>query len=180
LIAGLKFGELPISMGERRATLSSVAVFVVISLVWGAGSARTDNMCHLGGFVTGLLIGLPLGAFARNHKLYQVATLVVTALVLSAAGNELVQTNDKGTELYRARLAASRQDYPKAIRIMEKYTAAQSDDEQAWLLLGNLYVVRDEKDKAIAAFEHALKVNPNSEDAQGALQVLRGEGAPRK
>jgi membrane associated rhomboid family serine protease len=180
LIAGLKFGELPISLGERRATLSSVAVFVVISLIWGAGSAGTDNMCHLGGFVTGLLIGLPLGAFARNHKLYQVATLVVTALVLSAAGNELVQTNDKGTELYRARLAASQQDYPKAIRIMEKYTAAKSDDEQAWLLLGDLYVVRDEKDKAIAAFEHALEVNPNSEDAQGALQVLRGGGAPHK
>jgi len=59
-------------------------------------------MCHLGGFVTGLLVGLPLGAFIRN-KLLQVATLVVTAAVLAAGALELVQKNgaeaDKGAAI---------------------------------------------------------------------------------
>src|SRR5437660_3390098 len=78
VVAGLKFGDLEIPEGQRRAILSSVVMFAVINFSLG-GLGRTDNMCHLGGFITGLMLGLPLGAFARKSKSLQIAILVITA-----------------------------------------------------------------------------------------------------
>ncbi len=92
VLAGVKFGDLNISTGEKRAIFSSVVTFAVINFALGL-SGNIDNMCHLGGFVTGLLIGLPMGAFARHNKMLQVATLVITSAVLAAGGRELVQTH---------------------------------------------------------------------------------------
>ena len=180
LIAGLKFGDLSIGWRERRSAMSSVAVFVVISLVWGAGSAGTDNMCHLGGIVSGLLIGLPLGAFAKKHQLLQLAVLLVTAAVLAAAGRELVQTHGAEAQRTAADIAWSQKDYSKAAWFVERYAAAQPNDEASLVFLGQAYAANNERDKAIAAFEHALKVNPDSEDAKQFLQQLRGDGAPQK
>jgi len=180
LIAGLKFGELPISWRERRSTLSSVAIFVVISLIWGSGSAGTDNMCHLGGFVTGLLIGLPLGAFAKRHRLYQLATLVATTLVLVVAGRELVQTHGTDGQKRAAGYAWQQKNLGKAAWFLEKYTAANPDDNDGLIFLGETYAANNERDKAITTLQRALHVNPNAEEAKQVLQQLRGDGPPQK
>ncbi len=180
LIAGLKFGELPITLRERRATLSSVVVFAVINLIWGAQSAGTDNMCHLGGLLTGLLIGLPLGAFAKKHKLYQLATLAVTSLVLVAAGRELVQTHGAEAQKNAAGYAWNQRDYAKAVWFLERYAVAKPGDDIGLIMLGEAYTANNQRDKAIASYEQALKVNPNSEDAKQELQELRGDSPPQK
>src|SRR5689334_4895598 len=105
VMAGVKFGDLDISAGEKRAIFSSVLSFAVLNFILGFsdfGSSifgHVDNMCHLGGFVSGLLVGLPLGAFARKHQLLQLATVVITSLVLFAAGRELIQT--QGTAIQK-------------------------------------------------------------------------------
>ncbi len=184
VMAGVKFGDLNISSGEKRAIFSSVASFAVMNFVLGMSSGgifgNIDNMCHLGGFVSGLLIGVPLGAFARRHQLYQLATLVVTALVLAAAGRELVQTHGADAQKTAGAFALKRQDYAKAARLLEKYTAARPDDDVGLIWLGAAYAENNERDKAIAAFEHALKVNPSSQGAKNALQILRGDDLPKK
>jgi membrane associated rhomboid family serine protease len=180
LIAGLKFGDLSISWNERRSTLTSVGVFVVISLIWGAQSARTDNMCHLGGFVSGLLVGLPMGAFAKRHKLFQLATVLATAAVLFAAGRELVRTHGAEAQVYRAIRAMRQGDIAGAIPILEKYTAANPNDDEALVRLGAAYSLIGQREKAIAAYEQALKANPESEPARDALQTLREDNPSTK
>ena len=42
--------------------------FAVFNFMFGM-YGNIDNMCHLGGFVTGLLVGLPLSVFARQSKI---------------------------------------------------------------------------------------------------------------
>jgi membrane associated rhomboid family serine protease len=180
VIAGLKFGDLPISWREQRATISSVGMFVVLSLIWGASSPNTDNMCHLGGFFSGLLLGLPLGAFARKHKLLQLATILVTSVVLFAAGRELVQTHGAEGQLYRVSMAIRQRDFTEATAILEKYTLANPDNDRALVTLGDLYARTNRPDKAIAAYQQALKVNPNSSDAQEALDEMRSNNRPQK
>lgn len=39
--------------------------------------------------------------------------------------------------------------------------------------LGDLYSATDQRDKAAEAYQRALKLNPNDEDAKGGLDDLR-------
>ena len=180
LIAGLKFGDLHITWREQRSTLSTVAIFTIFSFVWGMRSQSTDNMCHLGGFVSGLLIGLPLGAFARRHKALQLLTILATSGVLFAAGRELVQRNGAEGLLYRASLAERQKDYVRAAEILERYTQAQPNNEEGWMMLGDNYLQLSQPEKAIAAYQQALKINPDSSDAKEALDELKGNNDQKK
>jgi membrane associated rhomboid family serine protease len=180
-MAGVKFGDLNISAGEKRAIFSSVVSFAVLNFVLGFsgfGSSvfgRVDNMCHLGGFVSGLLVGLPLGAFARRHQLLQLATVAITSLVLFAAGRELIQTQGTAIQKTLGMMEAQRGNYQAAAEHLEKYTADDPHDEEALLDLGQMYVLINQRDKAINAFQRALQANPNS---YGAKEALEGLGAP--
>jgi membrane associated rhomboid family serine protease len=179
LLAGIKFGNLAISAGERKSIISSMIFFIILNFSLGMRGS-VDNMCHLGGFVTGLLIGVPLGAFAQRHKIYQLATLVVTAVLLSFAGRELVQTRGESGFATRVAMAMQDKDYPKAISLLEQYTAANPSDDGALVMLGDAYARNRQQDKAVAAYQQALKVNPGSSDAQQALDEIRGNGLPEK
>ena len=185
VIAGVKFGELNISSGEKKAIISSAVSFAVLNFMLGFsgfGSSvvgRVDNMCHLGGFITGLMVGLPLGAFHRK-QLLQLATLIVTSAVLTAGGRELVQREGAGAYKTAAVIAWQNKDYAKTVSLLEKYTVAMPEDDVGLLMLGEAYANNNEPDKAIAAFEQALRVNPNSEDAKQDLEELRGHPAPEK
>jgi rhomboid protease GluP len=183
LLAGVKFGNLTISSGEKRAITSSMIFFVGINFMLGQSSfmgGRVDNMCHLGGFVTGLLIGLPLGAFAQHHKLYQLATVVITSLVLAAGLNELVKNHGSDALLFRAEIAAQQGDMAKAITSLEQYTSNHKEDDKAFIFLGALYSETNQRDKAVAAFQNALKANPQSRDAKEALSELGADQPGQK
>jgi membrane associated rhomboid family serine protease len=178
VLAGLKFGDLAIPEGQRRATLSSVVMFAVISFSLG-GLGRTDNMCHLGGFISGLLLGLPLGAFARGNKTLQIGTFAITSLVLVFAGRELVQ--DHGAEAQKQAAAVSWQlkNYASAVRFLESYTAARPNDDDGLVFLGEAYAATNQRDKAIDAFQRALKANQSSDAARQALEQLHAPVSPQ-
>jgi rhomboid protease GluP len=187
VIAGVKFGDLNISAGEKRAIFSSAVSFAVLNFVLGfsqIGSGifggRTDNMCHLGGFVTGLLVGLPLGAFARRHELLQLATVVITGFVLFAGGHELVQTHGAAANRGIALMAERQHDYASAAQYTQAYLKQNPQDEGAWLDLGKYYVLMNDRENAIKAFQTALKINPDSELAKEALESLGAPPQPDK
>lgn len=183
VMAGVKFGDLDISAGEKRAVFSSAATFAVLNFVLGFSDigggilGHVDNMCHLGGFVTGLLIGLPLGAFVRNKAL-QLATVVITGTVLFAAGRELIQTHGGAAQKAVAKAYANQGAYGMQAEYLEKYTHDNPGDEQALIDLGYAYARIGEMDKATEAFRHVLALNPSSEEAKQALEELRGSAPP--
>ncbi len=95
LILLLKSPLLPVPPSELKRLRQSVIYFAAINLVLGLGTSvfnspvKTDNMAHLGGFISGLLIGMPLlpriGAardrFARRQWItFSAATLVLLLL----------------------------------------------------------------------------------------------------
>ena len=180
VMAGVRFGDLNISHGEKRAIFSSALSFAVLNFILGATLANVDNMCHLGGFVTGLIVGLPLGAFARKNALLQLATVVVTAGVLFAAGRELVQTHGPAAARTMARMAAQQGDFFAQAEYLEKYTRSDPGDSQALIDLGEAYINSGQLQKASDAFQRALAANPDSALAKQYLQELQGSSAPVK
>jgi membrane associated rhomboid family serine protease len=179
VMAGVKFGNLNIPPGEKRSIFGSVVVFAVLNFTLGMRGG-IDNMCHLGGFVTGLLIGLPMGAFARNNKILQLGTLIVISAVITAGGQELVRTNGADAQKTAAAIAWQEKDYAKAARLLEKYTVAKPDDDAGLIMLAEAYESNNQPNKAIGALEQALRVNPNSQDAKQALEELRATASPEK
>jgi membrane associated rhomboid family serine protease len=182
LLAGVKFGNLNISAGEKRSVISSMVFFVAVNFILGAGllGSNIDNFCHLGGFITGLLVGVPMGGFAQHHKIFQWATLVVTTLLLVFGYKELVQTYGQPYEIRQAQLALDHRDYPRAIELLEQYTRNNPGDDHVLSFLGALYAENNQPDKAIAAFQQALKANPGSEEAKQGLEELNATTPPQQ
>jgi membrane associated rhomboid family serine protease len=182
LLAGVKFGDLAISSAEKRAVTSSMIFFVGVNFFLGAGilGRNIDNFCHLGGFITGLLLGVPMGGFARRHKLYQWATLLVTTAILIFGYRELAQKNGIPEQLKQAQVALDQKDFPQAIRLLEQYTNTNPDNDNIWTILGELYVQTNQTDKAIDAFQRALKANPGADEAKQALEGLHAPMTPEK
>ena len=66
LILLLKSPLLPVPQSELKQLRQSVIYFAAINLVIGLGTSvfnspvKTDNMAHLGGFLCGLMLGVPL------------------------------------------------------------------------------------------------------------------------
>jgi cytochrome c-type biogenesis protein CcmH/NrfG len=139
---------------------------------------NTDNMCHLGGFITGLLVGLPLSAFARHNKLLQLGTLIVTSMIVAAGASELVQREGPEADKTAAVIAWRQRNYAKTVHLLQKYAAARPNDDVGLIMLGEAYLNNNEPDKAIGALEQALRVNPNSEDAKQDLEEIRSRLAP--
>jgi membrane associated rhomboid family serine protease len=185
VMAGVKFGDLDISAGEKRAVFSSAVSFALLNFVLGFSQigrgvfGTVDNMCHLGGFLSGLLLGLPLGAFHRN-KLMQLTTVVVTSAVLFAAGYQLVQDKSGHAEKTVAALAGRSGDFVSQSELLEKYTHNNPGDEQAYFDLAYAYVRTGRPEKAIEALQHILSLNPNSQEARQALEELQGDTGQKK
>jgi|SRR5579859_2123916 len=168
ILSGVKFGDLSITSGEKRSIFSSVVFFAGFSFFMGM-RGNTDNMCHMGGFISGLIIGLPLAVPSSSkgkHTLVQAITLVITAALLVVAGGQLVQAHG---QMFKVDTLLRRQDYQTALQVLEKMTTSNPDNEEALLRLGAVYELTRQPEKAVAIFEQAAKLNPNSGKIQADL-----------
>jgi rhomboid protease GluP len=95
LIVLLSNRKLPIPWDELRRLRRSVIQFAVLNLLIGGASnlfdvIRIDNSAHVGGFLSGLALGVPLvpcmTAGRERYFSRQKLTFVVTALILSLFG----------------------------------------------------------------------------------------------
>ena len=91
ILSGIKFGNVSVSAAQRRAIFSSLMFFVIFNFAFGFGPG-IDNMCHLGGFLSGLIFGVPLAtASASGKKSLEWATIILSALVLASIGAQMVK-----------------------------------------------------------------------------------------
>ena len=87
LIASLKLGDFTLPRVAIAGVMRSVIVFVGYNVVLGAFFQGTDNACHIGGLLTGLLIGGLIAVIApdRDHLGRRLAILALVAVLLYGA-----------------------------------------------------------------------------------------------
>jgi len=163
IISGLRFGDLRVSEWQRRSAISSMVSFVAINFFLG-GIGNTDNMCHLGGFVTGLIIGLPLSAFGSRNKSLQAAMLLLTAILIAAGMKELVQVDGHRSRLLAAGTEIQLKNYPAAIEFLLRDVAANPGSAESYERLAQIYLRNNEPDKALEAHKKALQLDPGLAD----------------
>ncbi|MGC2170272.1 MAG: rhomboid family intramembrane serine protease [Candidatus Sulfotelmatobacter sp.] len=91
LIAAFKLGEFSVPRSALSGPLRSLLVFVVFNLGFGAVSGFTDNAAHIGGLVTGLILGALIALIAplQDHTLRRFAIFLVATLALAAGAMQL-------------------------------------------------------------------------------------------
>lgn len=174
VLAGVKFGNVAISSLQRRSIFSSLMFFIVANFAIGLGPG-IDNMNHLGGFIAGAIFGVPLAtASASGKKSYEWAAMGLAALVLTGLGAQMVTSYKPPVSPINAAIMAMEQhNYPVAIAQLEQLARTDPDDPRTQALLGIAYEQNHERDKAIAAYERALQLNPNLTEVRNALENLR-------
>ena len=174
ILSGIKFGNVSISAWQKRQIFSSLAMFVVFNLFIGLAPG-IDNMCHLGGFVSGLIFGVPLATAASSgRKSFEWATIVIAALVMAGIGARVVES--KGfNQLKAAEDKADAGDIPGAIAMLERTTRTHPQNADAYAMLGAAYERNGETDKAIAAYQRALQLEPGFANLKAHVDRLQNK-----
>jgi rhomboid protease GluP len=87
----------------RSSLLSSIGIFIVYNLVYGAGKQGIDNAAHFGGLLSGFAIGYIYLFSFRSEKfrpvwasaLVAIATIVITASYLNQSHNDTLAYQQK-------------------------------------------------------------------------------------
>src|ERR1700733_2925367 len=87
LITALKLGEFSVPRSALSGTLRSLGAFVVYNLIFGFILPGVDNTAHIGGLITGLIVGALIALIApqRDQGARRVAVFLVVILALAGA-----------------------------------------------------------------------------------------------
>jgi membrane associated rhomboid family serine protease len=178
ILSGMKFGNVSIPSFQRRAIFSSLVFFVGFNLAIGFGLVSLgigiDNMCHLGGLITGLIFGVPLAtASASGKKSFEWATILVASLALAGIGAQAVQSKSYVSQLTVAKQKLDAGDYQGAIALLQRTTAVHPQNADAHVLLGMAYERNGEREKALASYQRALQLEPGFSQLQKHVEQMQ-------
>ena len=178
ILSGIKFGNVSLSSWQKRSITSSLIFFAGFNLFIGLAPG-IDNWCHIGGFITGLIFGVPLAtANASGKKSFEWMTMLLAALVLAGLGSRVISIKGEPLRMERnARQAIHEHNYPEAIQILEQATS-NTNDAELEALLGYAYQMNGQPDKAIPAYKRSLALNPNNRAVQAQLNQLEEDASP--
>jgi rhomboid protease GluP len=169
LISVVYFGRLGLQPEGRRRLLGYVVRFAFINLVFGL-AARIDNMAHLGGLVTGLIIGLFLARTfnlaSEERPAKRRMIFVYSAIVLLALFVPIAKAKQYAVELSQGDAALDRNDLNAAIAHLQKYVVARPNDPMGHALLGSAFQQALRFDEAAKEFERSLEIEPDYQYAQ--------------
>jgi rhomboid protease GluP len=121
LIAAFKLGEFSVPRSALSGTLRSLFIFVAFNLAWGllpnlfGSDGVTDNAAHIGGLVTGLILGALIALIApqRDQAPRRVAIFVVIFLALTGSAAELAHYHGFPVRLGRVHSDQSKNSMPE-------------------------------------------------------------------
>jgi rhomboid protease GluP len=179
LIAAFKLGEFSVPRAALSGTLRSLMVFVVFNLILGArpGSA-TDNAAHIGGLITGLILGALIALIApqQDHAPRRVVLFLVVTLALTAGAMELAHYHGFPLRLGRANFGQAdnlpAHDPAQAIAHLQKIVQQRPDFVPAHLALAQAYFNQAEFAPAETELKRVLQLQPQHVDARTLLGMV--------
>jgi rhomboid protease GluP len=162
-----------------KGQLTSIALFVFYNLAFGAASRGTDNAAHIGGLLTGLLLGavFPTGPDReeRSGQMRVAAGTLVALLIFSGAGIFARQHNLAYIEVERASDAHERGDATAAIAHAQRAVALRPDNAHAQFMLGTLLLDAHRYAESVQPFILTTQLLPTFGPAYTNLCVAQRE-----
>jgi membrane associated rhomboid family serine protease/Flp pilus assembly protein TadD len=173
LAAFTYLGKHDLTAAERSAELRSIVLVAVLNLFLGLGGG-IDNMAHLGGLITGLLIGVGLSRRRReDQQRIPAAVLASAAIIISLLVVPVARAKKPAMDILKAEDAYQRQDWKTAITLLRERVSRAPYDPTAHALLG-LCLERDKQiDAAMAEYATSLRLAPTLDWSRYSLVTLQ-------
>ncbi len=104
LIAAFKLGEFSVPRSALSGTLRSLGAFVVYNLIFGFALPGIDNTAHIGGLVTGLIVGALIALIAPQQDQAPRRVAVFLVMILALAGGAIAAAHHYGVPLRLGRV----------------------------------------------------------------------------
>ena len=176
LIATLYLGNLAAPRGAWRTSLMSLVAFAGYNLAFGFVVRGIDNGAHVGGLLSGLLLGSVLSVDFRQpaprRSRLRPVVFPVFAVVLVAGAVAVRQVHMPVVRLEHAEQQLRKGDTAGALRELTEVVKARPNYMSAWMLLGNAYLRTQQNSQAEAAFQRAAQLNPKNPAVLAQLGAL--------
>ena len=164
LAALLYLGKVAAPAAAIKKAQSSILLFVLYNLGYGAMKAGIDNAAHLGGLLAGLAVGAALQPGERTPGLrvlrFPAGLGFAAALIL--AGVAVAHVQRPVAELMAAEKLVDSGQADKAIPTLQGIIAARPDLGAAHYLLGNAYLGQSKYDQAETEYQKAIELDANN------------------
>ncbi len=161
IISFFQFAHLDLPAEQVRGIRMWAMRLALINLLLGL-SAHVANMAHLGGLVTGLLIGTFLGFTFRgpveDRFPRQVRVSLLAATVMAGIFALIVRAKGDVVEIGRGEKAMEQHDYPAAVLHYRKAATLRPRDPEIHASTGNAFYNSREWKSAQEEYERALSL----------------------
>jgi membrane associated rhomboid family serine protease/tetratricopeptide (TPR) repeat protein len=174
VIASLKLGEFA-SGGMAQGTMRSLIAFVGYNVIFGVISGSTDNACHAGGLLAGLVLGALIAKVAPQDRLTaRAGVLMMTAAVLCVGAYALQRSRAYPYYLMRASEQIENGKADAAIPFYEAALKLHPDSAGiVYYELGRVYWEKKDFAGAERELQKALAIAPKDEAMLYELGVMR-------
>lgn len=168
LIASLKLGEFSLPRNMIAGSMRSVVIFAGYNLVFGAISGRTDNACHIGGLVTGLILGALIAVAAPDrHAIFQrLAICMAVLLLVGGAAAWVNRTHGFIVVEQRGEALLQQGKTDEAIVALQRAIRIQPNYVEAHYALAQAYAEKNQYAQEAAELKRVLELDPHDESAQ--------------
>jgi rhomboid protease GluP len=110
LLAAFKLGEFSVPRAALSGTLRSLGAFVVYNLIFGQIIPNIDNAAHIGGLITGLVVGALIALVAPHEEQAPRRAGIFLVMILTLAGAAMQVAHHYHVPLRLGRTPFSRSD----------------------------------------------------------------------
>jgi rhomboid protease GluP len=164
LITTFYVGKLPIPKQNIRFLLGTLIVFAGFDLIYGIWKTGVDNAAHIGGFVSGLAMGLLLGHhLGPNPRARQMRERVfIGALMVVFLFAVFVwRRNGYVSDLERARVLINGGAVDEGIKQLQGAIARRPNEPYLLVLMGDAYARKGDFAKAEPIYKRVTELQPN-------------------
>ena len=171
-----------------RARLGNILFLIAINLFFGFTNPGIDNYGHLGGLLSGAVLGLALAPryqpdatgtrLVDRTSLRRYWPVLVLAVALLAGGTVLAtraQADSPYMHLSRGEDAIQREAWDEAVTELEQALAKDPTLANAYFYLGLARNNLNQPQLAATAYESAIELEPNFSEAHWNLALTYGE-----
>jgi membrane associated rhomboid family serine protease len=106
LFTAIKLGEFSVPRAELSGTLRSLGAFVVYNLIFGFAISGVDNAAHIGGLITGVIVGALIALLAPRHDQAQRRAVVFVGMILALGISAMQLAHHYGVPLQLRRVSS--------------------------------------------------------------------------
>ncbi|HEY6338911.1 MAG TPA: rhomboid family intramembrane serine protease [Candidatus Sulfotelmatobacter sp.] len=167
LIASFYLGEFSLPRAAIQGVLKSLVVFAGFNLFFGSMFPGIDNACHIGGLITGLILGAMVARLAADPAAIarRVSVLGVAVLVLLTGAVGVQRWRGPAISFGRSSLYSQR-NLNEIIAELQKKTRQSPQDASAHSALANAYFANRQFPEGLAELKRVVELQPQNSAAQ--------------